>query len=164
MGTFPGQQQEYDYLIVLGAQVRGKRITDSLMRRLEKALDYLKQHPGTKVIVSGGQGKGEDITEAQAMADYLIAKGIKSERILQEDASRTTWENLKFSKRYLSDMSVTVGIVSNNFHVYRACCYAKRMEISNAYPVAAGCHPVLFVNYLVRECLAVWKMWLKGQR
>ena len=65
-----------DYLIVLGAQVRGRKITNSLLRRLNTALSYLRVHTDTMVIVSGGQGPGEEITEAQAMAEYLYECGI----------------------------------------------------------------------------------------
>ena len=74
---FPRKQASCDYLIVLGAQVRGRKITDSLLRRLKKAQTYLSVHKETKVIVSGGQGKGEAITEAEAMADYLQNQGIE---------------------------------------------------------------------------------------
>lgn len=153
-------QEEYSYIIILGAQVRGTRITDSLYRRLDKGLSYLSIHPRTNVIVSGGMGKGELVTEADAMAEYLLEKGIESERIIREDQSRTTEENLKFSAEYIEDIGVPVGIISNNFHLYRACCYARRMGYQNPRPIASGCRPVLLVNYMVREAFAVWKMWL----
>lgn len=160
MGMVPRGQKEYDYLIILGAHVEGRKITDSLYRRLNKALIYLKAHPGTRAVVSGGQGAGEDVTEAQAMKDYLIAQGIASYRIIKEEASTTTQENLKFSKRYMNCGEADVGIVSNNFHLYRACAYARRLGYGHPYPLAASCHPALLVNYMVRECFAVWKMWL----
>ena len=154
------KNEEFAYLIVLGAQVDGRRITDSLHRRLEKARLYLLQHPDTRVIVSGGQGKGEDIPEAEAMASYLEAHGITGRRIIKEDRSKTTKENLTFSIPYIGEKDAAVGIVSNNFHLYRAICYAKRLGYQRPYPLAAGCHPVLFLNYMVREAFAVWKMWL----
>lgn len=163
MGMISGGAGEYECLIVLGAQVRGRTVTDSLKRRLDKAQEYLKDHPNTYVIVSGGQGTGEDISEAEAMAHYLQMHGIGQERIIRENKSKTTKENLKFSFGYIKNPSGEVGIVSNNFHVYRACLYAKKAGIEKPYPVVAGCHPVLFVNYMVRECFAVWKM-LLGQR
>lgn len=161
-GIFPDKGEEYPYLIVLGAQVNGREITDSLYRRLRKAAGYLKEHPHTLVIVSGGMGKGEEITEAAAMADYLLAEGIEKSRIILEDRSRTTKENLKYSSAYMKDMGMDVGIVSNNFHIYRACRYAKRLGYQHPHPVAAGCHPLLLVNYMIREFFAVWKMYLLG--
>lgn len=149
------------WIIVLGAQVKGRKITDSLKRRLDAAYGYLSEHPEVKVVVSGGRGKGEDISEAAAMATYLERAGIERKRIVQEDASTNTLENLKYSRTLIEDCKSPVGIVSNNFHVYRGCMYAKRVGFENAFPIAAGCHPVLFLNYFIRECLAVWKLWLK---
>ncbi len=148
------------YLIILGAHVAGSRITDSLRRRLDRAVQYVSCYPQVIIIVSGGQGTGEEITEAEAMETYLIGKGILKEKIIKEDRSASTEENLKFSKRYISDVSDRVGIVSNNFHVYRALCYAKGLGYQDACPVACDCHPLLFFNYFVREFFAVWKMWL----
>ena len=148
------------YLIVLGAQVSGRRITDSLKLRLDRAKEYLIQNEETLVIVSGGRGKGEEISEAEAMASYLMENGIAKERIFQEDQSRTTRENLLFSAAFMEERGCLVGIVSNHFHLYRALQYAKAAGYSNVCPIAAGCNPVLCVNYMVRECFAIWKMWL----
>ena len=142
--------------------MRGRKITDSLLRRLKKAQTYLSVHKETKVIVSGGQGKGEVITEAEAMADYLQNQGIEKMRIYLEDRSRTTQQNLEFSETFLDKEKHCVGIVSNNFHLYRACQIAKRLGYQRIEPVAASCHPLLFVNYMIREVLAVWKLWICG--
>lgn len=161
-GMFPKKGKDYPYLIVLGAQVNGRKITDSLYRRLQRAVRYLKVHPHTLVIVSDGMGKGEEVTEAAAMAEYLLAEGIEKRRIILEDCSKTTKENLKFSSAYIKDMGMDIGIVSNNFHMYRACRYAKRLGYQHPHPVAASCHPLLLVNYMVREFFAVWKMYLLG--
>lgn len=70
------------YIIILGAQIRGKRVTEALKRRLDRGIHYLNENPETIVIVSGGRGKGEDITEAEAMAEYLENCGIDTTRIL----------------------------------------------------------------------------------
>ena len=102
-----------------GAQVRGRKITDSLKRRLDCASEYLKEHPDVHVIVSGGQGKDEEVTEAYAMARYLECEGLDRRRIVQEDVSVNTLENLKFSRNLIADVDTPVGIVSNNFQVYR---------------------------------------------
>lgn len=158
------REPEVRWIIVLGAQVQGRRITDSLKRRLDEALVYLQTHPDVKVIVSGGQGTDEEISEASAMAEYLEKAGIAKERIILEDAAVNTMENLKFSRRIILEQDgeeSPVGIVSNNFHVYRGCEYARCAGFQNVFPIAAGCNPVLFPNYFIRECLAVWKLWLK---
>ena len=153
-GMSAGRYGEYTYLIVLGAQVDGRRI------RLDRAAGYLKEHPDTRVIVSGGKGNGEEISEADAMKEYLVQKGIEGKRILKEGRSRTTKENLRFSQAYIEDLDQPIGIISNNFHLYRAVCYAKKAGYGQPCPLAADCHPLLLPNYMVRECLAVWKMWL----
>ena len=108
-----------------------------------------------------GQGKDEEVTEAYAMARYLECEGIDRRRIVQEDVSVNTLENLKFSRNLIADVDTPVGIVSNNFHVYRGCVYAKRAGFKEPFPIPASCHPLLFPNYFVRECFAVWKLWLK---
>lgn len=163
-GMTASAQKKCSYIIVLGAHVEGRMITDSLKRRLDKALQYLRAHPQTQVVVSGGMGRGELITEAEAMAEYLMTAGIPRNRIVKEEASTTTQENLKFSSGLIGDISQNIGIVSNNFHLYRACCYAKSLGYSHPCPLPAGCHPVILINYMARECLAVWKMWILNFR
>lgn len=106
-------------------------------------------------------GKDEEVTEAYAMARYLECEGLDRRRIVQEDVSVNTLENLKFSRNLIADVDTPVGIVSNNFHVYRGCVYAKRAGFKEPFPIPASCHPLLFPNYFVRECFAVWKLWLK---
>lgn len=158
-GMSCGHETECRYLIVLGAHVEGRRITDSLKRRLDRAYGYLKTHPDATAVLSGGQGEGEEITEAEAMAGYLCARGVEPERLILEDRSTTTKENLLFSRMLIGDTEKPVGIVSNNFHLYRARLLAKKYGYQNTCPLAADCHPVLFPNYMMREFFAVWKAW-----
>lgn len=154
--------QEVCWVIVLGAQVRGTRITNSLKRRLDATLLFLEKYPDTRVIVSGGQGKGEDVTEAEAMSDYLNSKGIDERQIHKEDTSTSTWENLKNSSNLIGDLSQPVAVVTNNFHLYRAIRIGKKTGFSNLHGIAASSNPVLQLNYLVREFFAVLAFWLKG--
>ncbi|HPU64061.1 MAG TPA: YdcF family protein, partial [Mobilitalea sp.] len=81
-----------EYLIVLGARIRGTKITRSLYMRLKTAEVYLKDNQKTLVIVSGGQGPGEDISEAEVMKKFLLENGIEEKRILTEDKSKNTLE------------------------------------------------------------------------
>lgn len=150
-----------DWIIVLGAQVRGKRITNSLKRRLDAAAVYLENSPGTKVIVSGGQGPGEDISEAEAMKEYLRGCGVPESRIYKEDRSVSTRENLRFSGRYVDMGKDTVGIVTNDFHIYRASLLARREGYKNIILIPASSNPVFQVNYLVREFFGVIHVWLR---
>ena len=87
-----------DYIIVLGSKVNGTKPSYSLQYRIDKAPEYLKSHEKTIAIVSGGQGKGEDISEALAMKQGLIKQNIAEDRIIMEDKSTSTDENITFSK------------------------------------------------------------------
>ncbi len=144
-----------DAIIVLGAGVNGSTPSLSMCNRLDAAL-----------VVSGGQGEGEDITEAKAMADYLTAHGIDSARIVQEDQSRTTRENLENSFAILRargyDPANGVGIVTSEYHLYRA----KRMvRALGAEPVGIAAEttlPTMRVNYFIREAFAAAYMQLAG--
>lgn len=151
----PKKNPEVAYLILLGAQVRGTKITNSLMRRIDSACRYMEKYPEPKVIVSGGQGKGEDIPEAEAMAGELVRRGIPEDRILKENRSASTWENLVFSGRIIGNQSVPVALVTNNFHLYRALILGKQAGYTNLHGIPASSNPVLLVNYMVREFFAV---------
>ena len=151
-----------DYLIVLGAQVRGTTITKSLKKRLDKAIEYLSDNPDTITIVSGGKGSGEDITEAEAMSSYLIANGIAKERIMKEEQSVNTYQNIRFSKRLMNREDASVVIVTNSFHIFRATKIAKKQNLVNVQGLSAASDPVLLLNYYVREAAGVLKDFLVG--
>ena len=126
-----------------------------LMRRLDAAYQYLTDHPETIVIVSGGQGKGELVTEADAMAENLMQRGIATERILREDRSVSTRENLIFSGKYIGDLTQPVALVTNSFHVYRSLLIGRQVGYMHLEGIAATSNPVLLLNYMVREFFAV---------
>ena len=161
-GMRPCRDEALSWIVILGAHVAGVKVTDSLKRRLDRATAYLETHSETRAVVSGGQGTGEDVTEAAAMKAYLIRRGISPERIFCEDQSRNTRENLEFSATYIEDCARPVGIVTNQFHMYRACLYARKAGYQRPQRLCAGCQPVLFVNYMVREGFAVLKLWILG--
>lgn len=146
-----------DYLVVLGAQMKESGPSKALQYRLDAAYDYLLQSPDTVVIVSGGQGDDEHISEAQGMYEYLVQKGISSERILKEDRSRNTVQNLTFSADFLKKEKDRVGIVSNNFHMFRAVKIAKKAGYKKAYGIAAKGEPFLQLNNMMREFFGVMK-------
>lgn len=148
---------ETDYLIILGAGIKGEEVSLSLKERLDKGIQYLSWYPGTEVVVSGGQGPGEKIPEAEAMKRYLVGKGIESKRILMEDKSTSTMENFKFSKALLPDKNnLKIMIVTNDFHMLRAKMLAKRNEF---YPYGITCNTPISVriNSYIREYFAFIK-------
>lgn len=148
-----------DYIVVLGAQVRGERITKSLAKRLDAAYDYATEHEDVVIIVSGGQGKGEDISEAAAMEKYLVEKGIDRDRIIKEDKSTSTKENIKFSKEKMTIDNPHIAVVTNNFHVYRAMKIANKAGgFESVQGLAGKSDNHLIINYMVREAFAIVKM------
>jgi len=151
-----------DYLIVLGAQVRGTRITKTLKKRLDTAVTYLQDNPETVAIVSGGQGAGEDISEAEAMKRYLLEQGINENYIKIEDKSTNTNENIRFSKDIINDENAQVAIVTNGFHVFRAVAIARKQGIREVQSLSAPSDPRLLINYYVREVFGVIKDKLVG--
>ncbi len=92
---------DIDYMVVLGARLYGRVPSPALYERLEKAYEYVKDKKDLKIIVTGGQGENEDIPEAKAMKIFLVEKGIDKERIILEDKSTSTYENLKFARDIL---------------------------------------------------------------
>lgn len=148
------------YLIILGAKVNGTEMSLALLYRANKALEYLKKNPTTKVVVTGGQGPGEEITEAEALQSYLLENGIESNRILIEDQSTSTYENLKFT-RELYNIREAV-IVSNDFHLYRAIELAEKIGI-RGFPLAAKTPEVVTFQLHIREYAALLKMKITGK-
>ena len=150
-------------IIVLGASVKNNAVSPVLAYRLDAAYDYAIQNPEAFIVVSGGQGADETIPEAQAMAEYLIQKGIPSRRILKEDKSQSTQENFLFSKELLSQNGVAsadpIVFVTNRFHCYRAEGYAKRAGFENVRCIPAAIGPRSVLPSYLREVFAVLYFW-----
>jgi uncharacterized SAM-binding protein YcdF (DUF218 family) len=148
-----------DYLIILGARVKGTEPSLALQYRIDVAADYLKKNPDTIAIASGGQGSGEEISEAAAIKNSLLEAGIQGERILLEDKSTNTVENIKFSKKLLPANLDEGVLVTNDFHLYRAKSIAKDQGLKvEGLPAET---PLIAVpkSYL-REYLAISKYFL----
>ena len=123
---------DLDYVVVLGAQVRKSGPSLVLRYRLDKAIEYLDANPNTICIVSGGKGPNEPFPEAQGMADYLKEHGIAEQRILEEPDSKTTEENIVNSKKMINDDNASIGVITNNFHMFRALQIADKYGLDNA--------------------------------
>ena len=151
-----------DYVIVLGAQMKADGPSKALQYRLDEAIRYLNENPSSKVIVSGGQGSDEHISEAQGMYEYLVEKGIEKDRIIKEDKSVNTTQNLAFSAEYLDRERDSVAVVTNNFHVFRAVKIAEKAGYQNVCGIAAKGEPFLQINNMMREFFGVVKDVLFG--
>ena len=150
-------EEGYDYMIVLGAGLLGDRISLTLKYRLDVAFDYLQDHPEVMVIVSGGQGPGENMTEAEAMTNYLMRRGIDKGRIIQEGQSTSTRENIAYSYALIEDLSDEVPdvlLVSSRFHLLRAIRIAKEAG-HDVDGIGASTLLYLVPNYYFREMFAV---------
>ncbi len=147
-----------DFIIILGAQVRGNAPSMTLQYRLESAYDYLMANPQTKAVLSGGQGPDEIMTEAEAMRRYLVEKGIEEERLILEDQSTSTYENLKYSFAIIDEIKAnsSISIVTNRFHVLRARMIASDMG-RRVGGIGAKSYFYLIPNYYFREFFAVMK-------
>ena len=161
-GFSKNTDKELDYIVVLGAQLKTTGPSRVLQYRLDTAYEYLTAHPDTKAIVSGGQGSNEPASEAQGMYDYLVKRGIEPDRIVLEDKSVNTEQNIRFSKEFLQADADKVGIVSNNFHVFRAVKLAKAAGYRNVVGIAAPATAFYLPNNMLREFFGVVKDFLMG--
>lgn len=150
-----------DYCIILGAQWKADGPSEVLRRRLDTAIQYLNENPDTIAVVSGGQGSNEVITEAAGMRQYLLDAGIAEERILVEDKSTNTRENLAFSGELLDRENSRVVVVTNNFHMFRALKIAENQGYQ-AEGLAASSVIWMLPNNLLREFLGVLKDFAVG--
>lgn len=127
-----------------------------LRDRLDRALDYLEDHPDLMVVVSGGQGDNEPVTEARCMADYLMERGVEEDQLLLEERSHNTDQNLRYSRELLEaegcDLSQGVVVVSNGFHLTRARMLAERAGYDSVSTLAApSSHLPSRLHMYVRE-------------
>lgn len=166
-----------DCIIVLGAQVRESGPSVAFRFRLDAAYDYLNDNPGTVCVVSGAQGFNEPVSEGEAGRAYLISRGIAAERIFAETEARNTTENIAYSLRLFKAShiqegaeadSLRVGVVTNNFHVFRSLHIARELtkepaegqnDLSAAgyefCGIAADTIPWYLPNNIVRECFGI---------
>lgn len=174
------RRRQYDYIIIHGAGLDGPRPTPLLAGRIDKALElWNKQHQHGKFVVSGGQGADEVVSEAQAMRDYLLEKGVPAEAILMEDKSTTTWENLRYSLAVIradrtsaaaddapataaaNDASApsgdfTTAVVTSDFHVFRCAEYAHNLGIK-ADGIGSHTKGWYWPTAFIREFIAITK-------
>lgn len=154
---------EVDYMIILGARLYGEVPSPALSERLKVAEVYLKDNPDIKVIVSGGQGPDEYISEALAMERYLINRGIDKSRIILEDTSKSTYENISNSLGIIKQVdgveNPRVILVTNRFHVFRSKLLANRLG-AKAYGLPAEVPPSILVPQYIREYFAVIKSFI----
>lgn len=159
----PARGQECT-VVVLGCQVFPDGHPSLMLRgRIQAAYRYLTDHPEAVCIASGGQNGSEPVSEAQCIRDTLVSMGIAPERILLEDRSRSTEENLAFSARLIAEQGLptAVAVASDNFHQLRAAIWAQRSGLT---PYSDGCASPWFLTagYWARETAALLYMLVTG--
>lgn len=159
-------ETECDYIVVLGAKVNGTNPSRTLRERIDAAAEYLKAHPETIAVVSGGKGSDEGISEAQCMFNGLMERGIEADRIRLEDKATSTWENLNFSLDLIEaetgSRPTALGVVSSEFHLFRAAMLAEECGVETiGIPGKTGDF-VHFLNYYLREIAGVWHYMILG--
>lgn len=155
-----------DYVVVLGAGVNGTRPSLSLQDRINAAYDYLTAYPNAVCVVSGGQGNGEDITEAQCMYNELTAMGIEPDRIWLEQRATNTRDNIRYSLDIIEENTGNrpdrIGLVSSEYHLFRAGLMARSENVTANGILAQTSWVTLKINYFLREIVAVWYYTLFG--
>lgn len=154
-GMLQKAEPDLDYVIVLGAQVKGERPSRALRKRLDCAYDYAVRNPRTKLLLSGGQGSGEDISEAECMRRYLTEAGLEPDRLFLENRSTSTRENLEFCRRLYHPENARTGILSNNFHICRALILAQDGGYTRVSGIPAHSDLWMQPHYIVREVFAL---------
>ena len=152
------RKMEPDYIIILGASLSGKRCTPLLARRVDRALEVWNKNEGRPILIpSGGQGKDEEVSEAFAMHTYLSEHSVPEDKIIEENKSANTWQNMQFSKAIMDERSGVNHYVSifstNDFHVYRSAVYARAVGC-NADGVGCKTAGYYFPSAILREILA----------
>ena len=155
-----------DWLIVLGAGVDGDTPSPILQDRINAAYDYLTKHPDTVCIATGGKGDDENLSEAQCIYNHLTQMGISGDRIWMEDQATSTVENFRYSidllKQETGSIPKSVGVLSNEFHLFRASLMAKNNGLSPIFIAAPTSDAWTRIYYTVREIFVLWNYLITG--
>lgn len=162
--TINRPRKDFHYIMVLGSELDGDKVTPLLASRIRKAIKVLKkQDPTCQLIMTGGQGPGELISKAQAMKEFAIQEGVNPNRIIVEDKATTTRENFQFSWRLTHITRPQYAIVTSNYHLFRALLIAKEL----GFPCIGYGAPTNFyyaINAYIREFIGYWALGYRKHR
>ena len=156
-------EQNLPYVIVLGAQVRGTKVSKALRKRLDCAANVKKENPDTVFFLSGGQGDGEDITEAEAMQEYLIEAGVDASVCAWKTARRRRGKNLKFCNELQSLHTEKSGFLSNDFSYFTGPCQMARQQGYETSAASIASMHLAQPYYVLREVFAVLAATARGK-
>ena len=161
-GLEPAADGTNDYVIVLGARVKKDSLSLSLQYRLDAALQYAIEYPHVTIILSGGQGPDEPISEAEAMRRFLTENGIAEDRLILEAKSTSTYENILFSKKLLPSEVHSLTIITSDYHLARARKIAASLGLESD-AVSAETPKVVATKLTLRERVALVKTYIVGK-
>ena len=149
-------------VIVLGCRVKGSVPSKALVKRCRAAAEYMKENKKAVAILSGGQGDDEDISEAECMYRLITSYGIDKERLVKEEKSTSTYENMLYTKQIIDtlDISENIAVATSEYHLLRAKMYAQKVGLS-PYSLPAKSIPILRVPYFTREVFGIWYLKIK---
>ncbi len=183
------EQPHLDYVIVMGTDLVKNRISPSLQRRLDRAVQYARENPDTVFVLSGGRSDYDQSTEATVMYYYMIKAGVPEDRLLLEFYSHSTQEKIGYSLRviqqeqearsrvharigigpggqpdifYGENKPITLGVITSEFNLFRACRIAARFGYPEVCPIATRSSELMLVHLSVREAIAIFKDRLIG--
>ena len=164
--SFGDPREHVDYVVVLGAKVNKDGPSVSLWDRICAAYEYAEEHPEAILILSGGQGTDEPITEAECMFRELFWMGIDPHRLRCEGFATSTWENLKFSLDLIEEETgirpTKIGVLSSEYHLFRASLFAKACDVEFVGIPARTSRWGQRVNHFMREVAGVWHYLILG--
>ncbi len=165
---FDKGEPDLDYIIVLGAQMRESGPSVIYRYRLEKAYQYLTENPDTICITTGGVGVNENISEGMGGKKYLVSLGVPESRILAEETSKDTGENIQNALLLIEadgaeEDDLSIGIVTNGFHVFRGVQIARKNTNARVCGIAAYMQPRFIPNNMVRECFGIIRDLITGE-
>ena len=157
-----------DAIIVLGAGIVDNQPSWALAERLDTAAEVFAKKNGAMIIVTGGLGFQQTLTEAEVMSAYLQKRHqIADESIALEDQSTSTELNLKNSQpilqRYGLNNDSAVVIVTSDFHTLRAAAIARKLGFKNIATVGAMTPIGIRYNAWLREYFAYISGWLLNE-
>lgn len=157
--------KDMDYIIVLGAQVKGNVMSQTLKERCNTAVEYMLENKKTIAVVSGGKGSDEQITEAKAMKNYMIENGVDPSRIIEEDKSENTGENIRNSLSIISNggkniNDLSIGVVSSSYHLKRARYIMHKNGADTIHCIPAKTEAYTLPHYVVREAVGLYKEYM----
>ena len=164
--SFGDKDEDFDYMLVLGAKVRQDGPSVSLMDRIKATAAYMEEHPDVIAIVSGGQGPDEPMTEAQCMYEQLVKLGVDPDRIWLEEKATSTWENLHFAMNLIEEKTgqrpEKIGLLSSEYHLFRAKMFARACGVEAVGIPARTSRISQMVNHFMREVAGVWHYIILG--